>query len=106
MQDHPPQNRAQRRAAAHSKTKTTLVLPPRAARPPSRSRSAAPAQATGTGAASADEDDDEMAETAEAPPPFAPFMMDTGAGSAPAARSKASHHKGGTKQQRIYEGLV
>ena len=102
--DQPPMNRAARRAAAHNKTTKTIVLPQRAARPASRSRSAAPAQATGTGAASADEDD-AMAETAEAPTPFAsPFM--SGGDAAPATRKAASHHKGGSKHQRVYEGLV
>ena len=45
------------------------------------------------------------ADTAEAPTPFAsPFL--SGGGDAAPARSKASHHKGGAKHQRIYEGLV
>jgi hypothetical protein len=98
--DQPPLNRAQRRAAQHKKGKTTtLVLPQRAPRPSSQSRSADPGPATGTGAPS--ENDDMDAPEPQAPTPFPAFMT----GGEP-ARPKASHHKGGSKQQRIYEGLV
>lgn len=100
--DQPPMNRAQRRAAAHKKGKTIpLGLPQRAPRQPSQSRNARQDQAIGTGATSAEED--EMAEAQEAAPSFAAFM--TGGDTAP-ARKSASHHKGGSKNQRIYDGLV
>lgn len=93
MQDHPPQNRAERRAASR-KAKPALVRPFR--QPQNKPQE----QAIGTGATSAS--DDLEAETATQGINF-PFGL---ASDTPPTDRKVSHKAGGTKQQRIWETLV
>jgi hypothetical protein len=104
MQDHPPQNRAERRAQARKgKPGAALVRPFRP-----QSQSAAQEPATGTGNRSA-----ASAERQEPLDPYGADNPETGVpplwtfpGVEPQGERKVSHKAGGSKQQRIRDTLV
>lgn len=97
MQDHPPQNRAERRAQARKGKQPGAALV-RPFRPP---QNKAPEAAIGIGDPSAS--DDEAAQ--QSGPASVDFPFLAGADKPPADR-KVSHKAGGSKQQRIWETLV
>lgn len=98
MQDHPPQNRAQRRAAAKGKGRAPVMVRPFQSQ--SRNAPQSPATGTGVGYAEADPPQEDTPQESLGFGGF-PSLVDD----APRAAAK-SHKRGAGKVERVREGLI